>query len=233
MNPRKPQRCRNAEPVTQGSHEARRRRRTRGKLGVRRRQAAARRSKRPLCDPRSFPHDFLWGTATSAYQIEGAWNEDGKGESIWDRFAHTRGKIRNGDTGDVALDHYHRYKDDVQHMKALGARAYRFSISWPRIFPQGTGPANAKGLAFYDRLIDELLANDIATVTRRFITGICRRRCKIASAAGNQPKPRKPLPTMPAMSARSSATGSGTSSPSTSSPPSSNWATAPASSRQA
>jgi beta-glucosidase len=122
---------------------------------------AAAAEQRALCDSRSFPHDFLWGTATSAYQIEGAWNEDGKGESIWDRFAHTRGKIRNGDTGDVALDHYHRYKDDVRHMKALGARAYRFSISWPRIFPLGTGPANPKGLAFYDRLIDELLANDI------------------------------------------------------------------------
>lgn len=110
---------------------------------------------------RSFPRDFLWGTATSSYQVEGAWNDDGKGESIWDRFVHTRGKIRNGDTGDIALDHYHRYKDDVQFMKALGARAYRFSISWPRIFPQGTGPANAKGLAFYDRLTDELLANGI------------------------------------------------------------------------
>ena len=114
-----------------------------------------------MCDTRSFPRDFLWGTATSAYQVEGAWNDDGKGELIWDRFVHTRGKIRNGDTGDVALDHYHRYKDDVQHIKALGARAYRFSISWPRIFPQGTGPANAKGLAFYDRLTDELLANGI------------------------------------------------------------------------
>jgi beta-glucosidase len=114
-----------------------------------------------LCAPRSFPHDFLWGTATSSYQVEGAWNDDGKGESIWDRFVHTRGKIRNGDTGDIALDHYHRYKDDVQFMKALGTRAYRFSISWPRIFPQGTGPANAKGLAFYDRLTDDLLANGI------------------------------------------------------------------------
>ena len=107
------------------------------------------------------PPDFLWGAATSAYQIEGAWNEDGKGESIWDRFAHTAGKIRNGDTGDVALDHYHRYKDDVQQIKALGARAYRFSISWPRIFPQGTGEANSKGLDFYDRLVDELLDNHI------------------------------------------------------------------------
>jgi beta-glucosidase len=114
-----------------------------------------------LCASRSFPRDFLWGTATSAYQIEGAWNEDGKGESIWDRFVHTRGKIRNGDTGDVALDHYHRYKDDIRQIKALGGRIYRFSISWPRIFPQGTGPANAKGLAFYDRLTDELLANGL------------------------------------------------------------------------
>lgn len=108
-----------------------------------------------------FPQDFLWGTATSAYQIEGAWNEDGKGESIWDRFTHTTGKIHRGDTGDVALDHYHRYKDDVQSIKALGARAYRFSISWPRIFPQGTGEPNAKGLDFYDRLTDELLANGV------------------------------------------------------------------------
>jgi beta-glucosidase len=109
-----------------------------------------------------FPKDFLWGAATSAYQIEGAWNADGKGESIWDRFTHTPGKIQGGDTGDVALDHYHRYKDDVQSLKTLGAQAYRFSISWPRIFPQGTGEANPKGLDFYDRLTDELLANGIA-----------------------------------------------------------------------
>ena len=107
------------------------------------------------------PPDFLWGTATSAYQIEGAWNEDGKGESIWDRFSHTGGKIRNGDSGDVALDHYHRFKDDVQQIRALGARAYRFSISWPRIFPHGAGEANSKGLDFYDRLVDELLDNHI------------------------------------------------------------------------
>src|ERR1700722_4060034 len=110
----------------------------------------------------NFPRGFLWGAATSAYQIEGAWNEDGKGESIWDRFAHTPGKISNGDTGDVALDHYHRYKDDVQSIKALGAKSYRFSISWPRIFPQGAGQPNAKGLDFYQRLTDDLLANNIA-----------------------------------------------------------------------
>ncbi len=110
---------------------------------------------------RHFPDGFLWGTATAAYQVEGAWNEDGKGESIWDRFAHTPGKIKDGDTGDVADDHYHRYKEDVQLMKSLGAGAYRFSISWPRVFPDGTGAPNPKGLDFYSRLVDELSANGI------------------------------------------------------------------------
>ena len=110
----------------------------------------------------SFPKGFVWGTATAAYQIEGAWNEDGKGCSIWDRFAHTPGKIANGDTGDVAVDHYHRYNEDVALMKALGARAYRFSISWPRVFPDGVGAANPKGLDFYNRLVDALLADGIA-----------------------------------------------------------------------
>jgi beta-glucosidase len=110
---------------------------------------------------RRFPTRFLWGTATAAYQIEGAWKEDGKGESIWDRFAHTPGTIKNNDTGDVAVDHYHRYREDVQLMRALGAGTYRFSISWPRIFPQGSGAPNPKGLDFYNRLVDELLANGI------------------------------------------------------------------------
>ena len=111
---------------------------------------------------REFPQGFLWGTATSSYQIEGAWNEDGKGESIWDRYAHTPGKMKNNDTGDVANDHYHRYKEDVALMKRdLGATAYRFSISWPRIFPNGIGQPNAKGLDFYSRLVDELRANGI------------------------------------------------------------------------
>src|SRR5262245_52248931 len=98
-----------------------------------------------------FPNDFYWGTATSSYQIEGAWKEDGKGPSIWDTYAHTPGNIRDGSTGDVANDHYHRYKEDVALMKDIGANAYRFSISWPRIFPEGTGQPNAKGLDFYNR----------------------------------------------------------------------------------
>src|SRR5262245_7877329 len=109
-----------------------------------------------------FPNGFYWGTATSAYQIEGAWNEDGKGPSIWDTYAHTPGKIRDGDTGDVANDHYHRYREDVALMNEIGANAYRFSISWPRVFPEGTGMPNAKGLDFYNRLVDELVATDIA-----------------------------------------------------------------------
>src|SRR5262245_11953653 len=111
---------------------------------------------------RQFPESFYWGTATSSYQIEGAWNADGKGPSIWDTYAHTPGKIKNGDTGDVANDHYHRYKEDVALMQALGANAYRFSISWPRIFPHGTGQPNGKGLDFYSRLVDALVAAGIA-----------------------------------------------------------------------
>jgi beta-glucosidase len=104
-----------------------------------------------------FPHGFLWGVASSAYQIEGAWNEGGKGESIWDRFSRTSGKIKNGDTGNIACDHYHRYPEDVALMKELGVKAYRFSVSWPRVLPKGKGNANNAGLNFYRRLVDELL----------------------------------------------------------------------------
>jgi beta-glucosidase len=111
--------------------------------------------------PAGFPKDFLWGTATSAYQIEGAVDEDGRGRSIWDTFAHTPGKIADHSNGDRANDHYHRYKEDVRLIKELGAKAYRFSIAWPRVFPDGTGTPNPKGLDFYNRLIDELLANGI------------------------------------------------------------------------
>src|SRR5512146_3194242 len=104
-----------------------------------------------------FPQDFLWGTATASYQIEGAWNEDGRGESIWDRFSHTPGKVENGDTGDVACDHYHRWREDLALMKDLGLHAYRFSTAWPRILPEGTGRVNQAGLDFYSRLVDRLL----------------------------------------------------------------------------
>jgi beta-glucosidase len=109
-----------------------------------------------------FPGHFLWGTATSAPQIEGAVSEDGRGRSIWDRFTHTEGTIADGSNADVACDHYHRYRQDVQLMKALGAKAYRFSIAWPRVFPTGSGAPNPVGLDFYQRLLDELLANGIA-----------------------------------------------------------------------
>ena len=111
--------------------------------------------------PASFPKDFVWGTATSAYQIEGAVNEDGRGRSIWDTFAHTPGKIEDHTTADRANDHYHRYKQDVGLIRELGAKAYRFSIAWPRVFPEGGGAPNPKGLDFYDRLVDELLKNGI------------------------------------------------------------------------
>ncbi len=114
----------------------------------------------------TFPNHFLWGTATASYQIEGAWNEEGKGESIWDRFTHTPGKIFQGDTGDVACDHYHQWQDDIQLMKNLGMQAYRFSVSWPRVLPQGRGRVNERGLDFYSRLVDGLLeANIVPFVT--------------------------------------------------------------------
>ncbi len=108
-----------------------------------------------------FPADFAWGTATAAYQIEGAVNEDGRGLSIWDTFSHTPGKTDNGDTGDIADDHYHRYKQDVALMRELGFNSYRFSISWPRILPEGRGKVNPKGLDFYERLVEELLNNGL------------------------------------------------------------------------
>jgi beta-glucosidase len=104
-----------------------------------------------------FPRNFYWGTATAAYQIEGAWKEDDKGESIWDRFAHTPGKIKNGDTGDIGCDSYHRWRDDLSLMRAMNLNSYRFSISWPRIQQAGSGGANSKGLDHYSRLVDASL----------------------------------------------------------------------------
>ena len=108
-----------------------------------------------------FPHGFFWGTATASYQIEGAWSEDGKGESIWDRFAHTPGKIKNGDNGDVACDSYHRWREDIALMQAMDLNSYRFSISRPRIQPSGSGPANHKGIDYYSQLVDALLKAQI------------------------------------------------------------------------
>lgn len=113
-----------------------------------------------------FPKNFYWGTATAAYQIEGAWKEDGKGESIWDRFAHTPGKIKNGDTGDIACDSYHLWREDIALMRAMNLNSYRFSLSWPRIQSSGSGPANSKGIDYYNRLVDALLEARI----RPFVT---------------------------------------------------------------
>ena len=111
--------------------------------------------------PHHFPPGFAWGAATAAYQIEGATTEDGRGESVWDRFCATPGKVRNGESGAIACDFYHRYPDDVALMKELGLKAFRFSLSWPRIVPEGVGAVNQAGLDFYDRLVDELLAAGI------------------------------------------------------------------------
>jgi beta-glucosidase len=109
----------------------------------------------------SFPDGFLWGCATAAFQVEGAAETDGRGPSIWDTFSHIPGKVKLNQSGDVADDHYHHYKEDVRLLKELGAKCYRFSVSWPRVFPQGAGTPNDRGIAFYDRLVDELLASGI------------------------------------------------------------------------
>ncbi|MGE5221567.1 MAG: GH1 family beta-glucosidase [Omnitrophica WOR_2 bacterium] len=109
----------------------------------------------------AFPPGFTWGAATSAYQIEGAWNEDGRGLSIWDTFCQQPGRVRTGESGQVAADHYHRWSEDIELMDAIRLGAYRFSIAWTRIVPQGSGPVNAAGLDFYDRLVDALLARGI------------------------------------------------------------------------
>jgi beta-glucosidase len=116
----------------------------------------------------TFPTDFLWGAATAAYQIEGAANADGRGESVWDRFAATPGKVRAGDTGDIACDFYRRYPEDIALMRELGLDAFRFSVSWPRVFPEGRGQLNQAGLDFYDRLVDALLAAEIEPFTTLF-----------------------------------------------------------------
>ncbi|MGZ8563572.1 MAG: family 1 glycosylhydrolase, partial [Candidatus Limnocylindria bacterium] len=111
-----------------------------------------------------FPAAFLWGTATASYQIEGAVAEDGRAPSIWDTFSHTAGRIAQDDTGDVACDHYHRWREDLDLLAELGAGAYRFSVAWPRVIPDGTGRVNPAGLDFYDRLVDGLLERGIDPV---------------------------------------------------------------------
>ena len=132
----------------------------------------------PVSDPRpearpadslpQLPPGFRFGTSTASYQIEGAVTEDGRGPSIWDTFCAEEGRIEGGATGAVACDHYHRYVEDVALMRRLGAGGYRFSIAWPRIQPTGSGPANEKGLDFYDRLVDELLANGVEPMATLF-----------------------------------------------------------------
>ena len=125
-----------------------------------------------------FPEGFLLGTATSSYQIEGAVDVDGRGASIWDVLCRVPGAIRGGDTGEVAADHYHRYRDDVALMKRLGLRAYRFSVAWPRIQPTGSGSVNQAGLDFYDRLVDELLGAGIEPMATLY-HWTCPRRCRM------------------------------------------------------
>src|SRR6516165_5631389 len=125
--------------------------------------AAARvpRSGAAAADDDAFPADFVWGASTSSYQIEGAVDKDGRGKSIWDAFSHTPGRVKNGDTGDVACDHYHRWRDDIDLLARGNFSAYRFSTAWSRILPSGGGAVEQRGLDFYERLVDGLIANGI------------------------------------------------------------------------
>jgi len=128
-----------------------------GLLGLR----AALHPRAAAAEEEAFPAGFVWGASTSSYQIEGAVDEDGRGKSIWDVFSHTPGKVKSGDTGDVACDHYHRWREDVEWLARGGFSAYRFSVAWPRILPAGAGAIEERGLDFYDRLVDALLARGI------------------------------------------------------------------------
>lgn len=135
-----------------------------------------------------FPDRFLWGAATSAYQIEGSPLADGAGASIWHRFAHTPGKTAGGETGDVACDHYRRMPADVDLMSALGLQAYRFSVAWARVLPEGTGRVNAAGLDFYDRLVDRLAEAGIEPLLTLY-HWTCRRRSTTAAAGSTATSP--------------------------------------------
>ena len=158
---------------------------------------------------RSFPQGFLWGSATASYQVEGAVKADGRGTTIWDTFSHTPGKVANGDTGDIADDYYHRYKQDIALMKSLGLKSCRFSIAWSRIFPLGTGSPNLKGLDFYQRMIDALLEAGIAP-SAPSTTGISLSSSR-TTAAGRIATPPRPSPTTRATPPASSPTASPTS----------------------
>ena len=132
---------------------------------------------------KGFPKDFLWGSASAAYQVEGAWNEDGKGPSNWDEFVRIPGKTFKATTGDKAVDDYHRYNEDVALMAEMGLKTYRFSISWPRIIPDGNGEINEKGLQFYDDLINELVKNNIVSMVTVYYW-ICHRHLRSSITDG-------------------------------------------------
>lgn len=129
----------------------------------------------------SFPENFVWGAATAAYQVEGAVQEDGRGLSIWDTFSHTPGKTRNGDTGDIACDSYHRWAEDIALLKEMHLKAYRFSIAWPRIFPQGTGPVIRQVLPGMTGWSMRCLRQGSSLMSRS-TTGICRKPCRTRAA---------------------------------------------------
>jgi len=131
-----------------------------------------------------FPDGFIWGAATAAYQIEGAVRDDGRGPSIWDTFSRTPGRVHAGHTGDVACDHYHRYADDVALMAQLGLGSYRYSISWPRIQPDGTGPVNTRGLDFYERVVDTIPVWDYAFNSLKVATANVVTNCVGSALAG-------------------------------------------------
>ena len=148
----------------------------------------------PASGGRHFPADFLWGSATASYQVEGAAKEDGRGPSIWDTFSHTPGKTFEGQTGDVADDFYHRYAEDIRLMQQIGLKTFRFSVSWTRVFPDGTGTPNPKGLDFYNRLVDALLAAEFSPIAHSFI-GIFRRRSPTREDGRTAPPARRMRPT--------------------------------------
>ena len=153
-----------------------------------------------------FPEGFTWGASTAAYQIEGAADADGRGPSVWDTFSHTPGKVRGGDTGDIACDSYHRYREDVALLGSLGLSSYRFSISWPRVQPGGRGAVNQRGLDYYRALLDELAGHGIAA-TATPTTGTSRRSCRTRGAGRVAIWPNG-SPSTPPSPPRHSATGS-------------------------